>query len=436
MDPHVGRFARPVLGAAFLAYFLGTALLYFWGPWHFPMERDRGPLIRFLVAANTAFAVGYFAGTLGRPRAARLPVGVETLVLVAVLLELALLFPTSAFTTGKWIPDPVGAVRDLGGEYTRSLQRRESATPYIFYVRMLLAPILAVAVPLGVFYWKSLSWWTRALFVLSVVGTLALYAAMGANAGAGHWVATFPWFVVAAHLAGVRRIHMKGWIASGIVLIGSAVLLAALFSGTMVVRRGSFAYLGYLRPMGAYLGSRPPTPEDMAALRPHSLLAGRSTPEIGWHGLAGYLTHGYFAVYLSLQYPFVPCYGVGNSMFLQRQAARITGDEGILECAYPVRIHESGWYATHLWTTIYPWIASDVTFPGTVVVVGAIGWLSGLVWMDVLGGRNPVAVALLGQLLVILYYVPAHNKVMQTGEGIFAFAVLLGAWVFTRRRSA
>ena len=67
-------------------------------------------------------------------------------------------------------------------------------------------------------------------------------------------------------------------------------------------------------------------------------------------------------------------------------------------------------------------------------MLAAIGWLSGLVWMDVLGGRNPYAVALLGQVLVILYYVPAHNKMMQTGEGLLAFTGLLAAWVVSRRR--
>ena len=193
MDPHVGRVARLLLGAAFLGYFLGTALLFLWGPWHYPMERGSGPLIRFLLMANIGFALGYVAGIRGRPRATRLPLRIETLVFVAVLLEFLLLFPTSAFTTGRWIPDPVGAARDLGGKDIESLARRESGTPYVFYLRMLLAPLLAVAVPLGVFYWKSLSWWTRGLFVASVIGTLALYAAMGANAGAGHWVATFPW---------------------------------------------------------------------------------------------------------------------------------------------------------------------------------------------------------------------------------------------------
>ena len=213
----------------------------------------------------------------------------------------------------------------------------------------------------------------------------------------------------------------------------SVALLAVLFTATMVQRRGSVAYLGYVPLVDAHLGSQRPTPEDMAAMRPHSSLADRSSARIGWDGLAFYLTHGYFPTYLSLRQPFVPCYGVGNSMFLQRQVARLTGNPRLGECAYPFRLHESGFYASRYWTTIYPWIASDVTFPGVVVVMGLIGWLSGLAWLDVLGGRNPFAVALLGQLLVLLYYVPAHNKIMQTGEGVSAFVVLFGAWAYSRR---
>ena len=72
MDPHVGRLARLLLGAAFLAYFLGTALLFFWGPWHYPMDRGSGPLIRFLLAANLAFVLGYVAG-IKRTAARRQP---------------------------------------------------------------------------------------------------------------------------------------------------------------------------------------------------------------------------------------------------------------------------------------------------------------------------------------------------------------------------
>jgi hypothetical protein len=163
----------------------------------------------------------------------------------------------------------------------------------------------------------------------------------------------------------------------------------------------------------------------------------RSEAEIGADGLAAYLTQGYFAVYLSLHEPFVPCYGVGHSVFLQRQVSRVTGNPRFLDCAYPLRIQSSGWRATGFWATIYPWIASDVTFPGTVLAVLLIGWLAGRVWLDVLGGENVPAVAMLGQILLLLYYFPAHNKVMHSGEGVFAFSVLLAVWVVSRQtRSA
>jgi lipid-A-disaccharide synthase-like uncharacterized protein len=88
-----------------------------------------------------------------------------------------------------------------------------------------------------------------------------------------------------------------------------------------------------------------------------------------------------------------------------------------------------------LWATIYPWIASDVGFPGTVAVMFLIGLLLGRVWVDVLGGQNPWAVMLLGQILLLMYYIPAHNKVMQAGEGVVAFWVLGLAWVLAGRRA-
>ena len=86
-----------------------------------------------------------------------------------------------------------------------------------------------------------------------------------------------------------------------------------------------------------------------------------------------YLTQGYFALYLALDKPFVPTFGVGNSFFLVRQAARIPGLEDLDQQPYPMRIEENGWDAYAFWSTIYPWIASDVSFPGTLVVVFLIG---------------------------------------------------------------
>ena len=432
METPVGRPARLLLGGVFLAYFVGTSLLYFHGPWTYPMPEGSGRLVSFLIAVQGAFAAGYLWGSRARPRAARLPVSVGALVLLAAAVDLLLVFPTSALATGHWLPNPFAALRDLGRAYSHSLTLRQFATPYAFYVRMFLAPLLAVGVPLGVYYWSTLSWKIRGLLVISVVATIALYVAMGANAGVVHWGITIPWFVLAAHLAGVQRLGRRTWLAAGAVVIALVVLGAVFFTATMRYRPGSHAYLGYVEFMGAYLGDKAPDTAYVKAKLQSPEAAGRSTFRVGLDGLAFYLSHGYYAVHLSLHQPFVACYGVGNSMFLQRQAARLTGNRRILWCPYPARLGLDGWYVMSVWTTIYPWIASDVSFPGTLLVMGLIGWLSASVWVDVLGGRNPIAVAVLGQLLILLYYVPAHNKIMQTGEGVFAFGVLLIAWLLTR----
>jgi hypothetical protein len=192
----------------------------------------------------------------------------------------------------------------------------------------------------------------------------------------------------------------------------------------MVQRAGSYARTGLMPGIEARVTSASPMP--------NGAVASRSAARTALDGLAAYLTQGYYAVYLSLDEPFVPCYGFGNSVFLQRQLARLTGNNGILDCPYPVRIEKRGWKASVYWASIYPWIASDLTFPGTVLMIGLIGWLAGRVWLDCLGA-NPFAVALLGQVLVLLYYIPAHNKVMHSGEGVFSFWLLAGVWLIARR---
>ncbi len=445
--------ARLCLGVVFLAYLLTTVALFFWGPWQYPVSDGRGRFILFLGAVHVAFAVGYLWGIRGGPRSVRIRVGAGTLVLVASVAELLLLLPTSVVNTGSWIPRPGAALQNLAAAYTGSLTLRETSGPYVNYVRMLLAPVLALAAPLGVFYWTQLSGVARATFALSVLGSISLFVAMGANAGAAHWMALFPWFVLAGHLSGVQKLTARGWVCAIAVQALSVLLFVGLFTASMNQRTGSFAKYGRLPGVGAELVTRPaPVPADaqhapslsrpaapvgaggLAGDGPQAPSPSRSAARVGADGLAGYLTQGYYAVYLSLQEPFVPGYGVGNSVFLQRQAARLLGQPDILKRPYPERIQARGWNAYGYWASIYPWIASDVTFPGVVLVMLLIGWLTGRVWVDVLGGGNPFAVALLGQLLILLYYIPAHNKVMHAGEGVLAFWTLLLLWGVSRTR--
>ena len=89
------------------------------------------------------------------------------------------------------------------------------------------------------------------------------------------------------------------------------------------------------------------------------------------------------------------------------------------------------------WSSIYPWLASDVSFLGVIVVVFLVGRLFAMAWLDTLAGQNPWAVAMLALLLIMLFYFPANNQTMQNGEAFTSFYGVLAAWLYTRRdRSA
>jgi hypothetical protein len=149
-------------------------------------------------------------------------------------------------------------------------------------------------------------------------------------------------------------------------------------------------------------------------------------------GATSYLTQGYYALYLSLREPFVPMYGVGNSFFLTQQAVKISGHKEIAGMSYPSRIQKYGWDALGRWSSIYPWIASDVSFPGAIVVVFLIGRFFAIAWFDALSSRNPFAYGMVALFAIMLFYFPANNQTSQFGEGFTAFWGILTAWLLTR----
>jgi hypothetical protein len=158
--------------------------------------------------------------------------------------------------------------------------------------------------------------------------------------------------------------------------------------------------------------------------------------QVGFLGLSMYFSEGYQALAMCLEEPWVPCYGIGNSYFLERQAQRLTGVDSLWKRSYPARIERRGWDSEGLWSSIYPWIASDLSFPGSLGAIFMIGWLFARVWRDVLVGENPFAVALFAQLVLMVFYFPANNQIMQSGEGLSAFLVTLIVWRWTRNKDS
>jgi len=405
-------------------YLSFTVFLFEFGPWKYPFE-DKFWLYAFLASAQAALFLGYLFGIRREPRGYGGRWKIPRLALVSAVISLALYAPTALWRVGTIFPQVGSAVRDLGAAYAEHGfgAVREGSLVVVEYIRIVCGPFLAMVLPLTVFYWDELSRSLRLMGLLSVAGTVAITISMGTNKMLADTVGVTVALLVASLAA--KRIKVTLLKKAGLVLfvVAAMIGMALFFGATQLTRRGP-----------ATMGLLPGT--DIKADYDNFLV--KELPEKGQSvilGVCSYISHGYFGLYATMQQPFVPMFGIGNSIFLCRHAYRITGNEVFLKGAYPFRISYVGWSAENYWFTIYPWIASDVSFPGTIIIVFFLGQIFALSWLDTLRGDNPFAVAFFGQMTIVFMYFPANNQCLQYGEGFFAFFTLLGFWLFTRRKS-
>ena len=293
----------------------------------------------------------------------------------------------------------------------------------IEYVRILLGPFLFLLLPLTIFYWKKHTQMIRLLSIVCIIGSVSIFISIGTNKGFADIILLIPWLILAGHLSGISRLKKRHLVFAFMGSMIAFTLFLLFFMSTQSSRLGSSTKAAYFSQINMH-----------ADLNNFMLYYLPKEADIIILGLSSYLTQGYYGLYASLEVPFIPMYGVGNSIFLFRQVARITGNNEILDLAYPTRISEFGWDAYGNWSTIYPWIASDVSFVGTILVVFIIGRLLAFSWFDTLNGSNPFAVAMFSQFLIMLFYFPANNQCMQSGAGFTAFWGILLLWLFTRRK--
>ena len=156
--------------------------------------------------------------------------------------------------------------------------------------------------------------------------------------------------------------------------------------------------------------------------------------ELDLYYLARYASVGYYGLAGCLDLPFEWTGGFGHSLFLTRYAELLTPRLAwVRNATYPVRLEAAtGTSSFAAWHTAYAWLASDLTFPGALLFVGLVAFLTALAWSDALAGRGPFAIGFAAQGMLFLYYLPANNLRMGNPEAAFALYGLLAFWLLTR----
>lgn len=415
---NVPRGAYWALIAAVAAYLCGTVLLFVYGPWRWPTS-NHGRVVVYAMSGVFALTGGFVIAHRIRPvNTSRFKV--ETVVRVSAAATLALALPTVFARTGELLPNLYEALMAPGEAYD-SYQAARGLAP-IEYLRMAAAPLLFLSAPLVIFYWPQLGRQTRILGVAAMASIAYIAIGTGTNQQLANLLVLAPWLIVARSHNRSSRFWKRMAVAGGLIL--TVLGFAAFFNSGQATRVGSSARSGYNFYTGIVVDNEHwLMTESPPAFRP-AVTASTS-----------YLTHGYFALALSLDEGFEPSYGLGNSLFTLRNSHVLPFIPEIRDRPYPVRIEPYAWPHDRAWATIYPWLASDFTFPGALIAVGFAGWALGASWKESLAGSGPLAVGAFSQFLILAAYIPANNQVVQSGENFFAFYFLTFLWLFARWRA-
>lgn len=150
--------------------------------------------------------------------------------------------------------------------------------------------------------------------------------------------------------------------------------------------------------------------------------------------VTSYLSDGYYGLSKCLDLDFEWTYGFGNSLALQATYDKITGETlynhtylGRMEKVYNIQ-------GKAQWHTIFPWLASDITFVGALLLFFPIGYIYAKSWKEVLTYRNPVSYLMLCLLTIMLVFVPANNQILSGIDYFVITNVIFVFWLFNHKK--
>ncbi len=266
----------------------------------------------------------------------------------------------------------VGYVRD-SGNYSLA---------FILYT-IFAAPTFIVTI-WGLYYFKMLPWPLKIAFVVVTLGNPLIFAlSSGAQKTIGDlvtYVAAVT-FIRTAQSGAVLRPRF----VLGITILGLAA--TAIFGSILLLR---YAAVGI----------------DALNVNSHEselIRFDTSHPVFRLFGydagfaiamLCGYFGNGLVGLGYCLHTPFTWSHMLGFSYSLAVVGERVFGLPFYFRYTYPYTAGlMTGWGESH-WYSVFPWFASDFTFPGTVILFGFFAYVYSRAWVESVRFGNPYSIML------------------------------------------
>lgn len=418
-----------------LLYVCVTFFVFVAGPFDWPVD-NWATLFGFLGAAMAALWIG-FRFAIARPvKAASFDPWKQTIILGACFSVVVLLVSTPTYT-GKMPWEVLSALSDQGAAYEAmqgQLELTAGSRGLIAVARVLTWPLVFAVIPLGILHWGRIGLALRGLVATTLGSIIVSSILRGTDRESADLLAIVgsAGSILAARSivherVGLRTLLYRFRIAIlvGVVLLGSA---AALFIERKDQRSVTASIL--------CVGQSEPDPAGICADFDYPVFARLGLPDPVRFVIsmaAAYLGQGYYGLSKALDLPdFRSTLGLGNAPFAMAAYTALTGDVALYQDSYTYRLRDVGWSDETQWSTIFPWLANDVSFPGVPVLMLLIGWWFGASWRDAVFGRDDRAAIVFAIFAIMMGYLPANNQIALAPDYLFALLVWSAMWRLKR----
>ncbi|MFG3700185.1 hypothetical protein ACGF5C_20015 [Micromonospora sp. NPDC047620] len=318
------------------------------------------------------------------------------------------------------IQDPAQAYASKFSVY--QAQQDTGRTNAAIQVLTLLGVLGTVLVPVLVIHWRRLTTGVRFLGLAGIDTYSVFFLYIGTMKGLGDVVLMIAGGLLIASARARDRTRHGGRRRRATILVA---VVAALFCGYMVNNQADRA---------AWFG----TQDRIQASSTVERIVGPHLAS-GVAAVVHYPTHGYLGLAYNLDTPFSWSHGMGSTPALASYGSQYLGVDADRYPTYLQRTEErTGWPAGLYWSTIYPWLASDLTFPGTILFMALLGWFFARTWRESVVSKRLLPTLIFVQLVLLIGYIPANNQLGMSRPGLIGVATLLLLYLLSpthRRRT-
>lgn len=153
--------------------------------------------------------------------------------------------------------------------------------------------------------------------------------------------------------------------------------------------------------------------------------------------VVSYLSQGYFGLGVCLTTPFEWTFGLGAVRGINSIVNQVFPFVPIvLNRTYPLRAEEIyGYDGLSVWHTMFPWLAGDLTFAGSLIYMGVSAYILAICWAESVDEDNPISFTMLFLLTIQYAFMTANNQLFINRGESFAALVILFSWGIMHKRT-